>query len=326
MSIFAITLLQFFSATVGFLMGYFLNKGGAQFFRMFFGFLLGLIGSLVVGFFVLMLIAASENPYDVVVFGFSKLLITSTFGATLGVYYGARSRRSGSCNVAAPNGERNYKRLLLVFARHFVAMVLVSAVFNFFARPEISFMGWLREVVFILFLFPLFFTAIFALFFTRFFRASFDVMIWSAWILLSLALFGKYSESLSSDQGRIMFGSNFNKESNVDEFSGNLRDAARPPFYLPIDPVVVNLADKSGDRIAQIGITLQLKSEEDGERVKVHLSLIEDEIINLASRKLAAQLASSDGKISFSLELKNMIRIKAGVSPESVLFSSIIVQ
>src|ERR1700704_1664616 len=35
-------------------------------------------------------------------------------------------------------------------------------------------------------------------------------------------------------------------------------DPKNAPIYLPLDPFVVNLADKEADRYAQIGVTLEL--------------------------------------------------------------------
>ena len=43
-----------------------------------------------------------------------------------------------------------------------------------------------------------------------------------------------------------------------------------PPLFLPLDPFVVNLADREADRFAQIGITLEVDDAKFAEEMKAH--------------------------------------------------------
>ena len=43
------------------------------------------------------------------------------------------------------------------------------------------------------------------------------------------------------------------------------------PFYLPLDPFIVNLADKEADRYLQIGITFELESSMSGDTMKGYM-------------------------------------------------------
>src|SRR5947209_5414248 len=47
-------------------------------------------------------------------------------------------------------------------------------------------------------------------------------------------------------------------------------DPKNVPVYLPLDPFVVNLADREADRYAQIGITFELDSNASAEQVKAY--------------------------------------------------------
>ena len=46
------------------------------------------------------------------------------------------------------------------------------------------------------------------------------------------------------------------------------------PFYLPLDPFIVNLADREADRYAQIGITFELDSSMTGDQIKAYMPAI----------------------------------------------------
>ena len=52
-----------------------------------------------------------------------------------------------------------------------------------------------------------------------------------------------------------------------------------PPTYLPLDNMVVNLADPGGERVAQVGITLELLDAKATEQVKAYLPTIRSGLI-----------------------------------------------
>ena len=68
------------------------------------------------------------------------------------------------------------------------------------------------------------------------------------------------------------------------------------PTFLPIDTLVVNLADNGGERFAQIGITLELEDTKTADLVKQHMPSIRNSIIMLASQRTSDELLSRDGK------------------------------
>lgn len=69
-----------------------------------------------------------------------------------------------------------------------------------------------------------------------------------------------------------------------------------PPTYLPLDNMVVNLADPGGERVAQVGVTLELRDAAATELVKGYLPSIRSEILMLVSQRTADELLTKDGK------------------------------
>lgn len=73
-----------------------------------------------------------------------------------------------------------------------------------------------------------------------------------------------------------------------------------PPVYLPLDNMVVNLADPGGERVAQVGVTLEVRDVKASDSVKVYLPAIRSGILMLISQRTAAQLLSQEGKESLA--------------------------
>jgi flagellar protein FliL len=73
-------------------------------------------------------------------------------------------------------------------------------------------------------------------------------------------------------------------------------DPHAKPVFLPLDPFVVNLADRDADRYAQVGITLQLADDKATDEVKAYLPAIRNNILLLISHKTADELMTPDGK------------------------------
>ena len=69
-----------------------------------------------------------------------------------------------------------------------------------------------------------------------------------------------------------------------------------PPTYLPIDNMVVNLADPGGEKVAQVGVTLELSGLNAPERVKAYLPSIRNGILLLISQRTAEELLQREGK------------------------------
>ena len=73
--------------------------------------------------------------------------------------------------------------------------------------------------------------------------------------------------------------------------------------YLPMDNMVVNLADVGGDRVAQIGVTLVIRNTELMDDVKSHLPSIRSGVLMLTSTKSASELLSATGKGRYASEI-----------------------
>lgn len=71
---------------------------------------------------------------------------------------------------------------------------------------------------------------------------------------------------------------------------------AKPPAYLPMDNMVVNLADPGGERVAQVGVTLVVEDAQGSDKVKAFLPTIRSGVLMLISQKTAAELLSAEGK------------------------------
>lgn len=69
-----------------------------------------------------------------------------------------------------------------------------------------------------------------------------------------------------------------------------------PPAYLPLDNMVVNLADPGGERVAQVGITLEVTDAHAVDTVKAFLPTIRSGILMLISQRTAEELLKQEGK------------------------------
>ena len=69
-----------------------------------------------------------------------------------------------------------------------------------------------------------------------------------------------------------------------------------PPAYLPLDSMVVNLADPGGERVAQVGITLEVVDVPSVDKVKAFLPTIRSGVLMLISQRTAEELLTQDGK------------------------------
>lgn len=108
---------------------------------------------------------------------------------------------------------------------------------------------------------------------------------------------------------------------------------AAPPQYMPLDALVINLADPGGLRYAQVGITLQLEDAHTGDTVKAFLPTIRNGILMQIARRSADELLRPEGKEALASDILNLVREESGMplqkghsAVQAVLFSSLIVQ
>ncbi|ABD68307.1 flagellar basal body-associated protein FliL [Rhodoferax ferrireducens T118] len=96
-----------------------------------------------------------------------------------------------------------------------------------------------------------------------------------------------------------------------------------PPVYLPLDNMVVNLADPGGEKVAQVGITLQVVDAHASESVKAYLPSIRSGVLMLISQRTAAELLTQEGKQKLAKDIWRETLIpfgggEAGAAPAGV--------
>jgi flagellar FliL protein len=75
------------------------------------------------------------------------------------------------------------------------------------------------------------------------------------------------------------------------------------PVYLPLDNMVVNLADPGGEKVAQVGVTLELIDSKATDKVKVYLPSIRSSILMLISQRESTELLSIAGKEKLAADI-----------------------
>ncbi len=73
-------------------------------------------------------------------------------------------------------------------------------------------------------------------------------------------------------------------------------DPGKPPTFLPLDSMVVNLADPGGNRFVQLGITLQVEDEHTSDAIKSYMPSIRNSILMLVSQRTAEEILKPEGK------------------------------
>jgi flagellar FliL protein len=84
---------------------------------------------------------------------------------------------------------------------------------------------------------------------------------------------------------------------------GSKPDLKHPPTFLPLDPFVVNLADKEADRYAQIGITLEVADAHFAEEMKAFMPAIRNGILMILAHKSSRELLDRAGKEQLAAEI-----------------------
>jgi len=114
-------------------------------------------------------------------------------------------------------------------------------------------------------------------------------------------------------------------------FDGPAAPAVHAPVFLPLDNLVVNLAENRGEHMAQVGITLELADARAARQLKSYLPAVRNHILLLISQRSAHELLSRDGKEKLAADVLHeaerpleKIGIEHGV--RRVLFSSFIIQ
>ncbi|WP_367067478.1 flagellar basal body-associated FliL family protein [Oryzisolibacter sp. LB2S] len=87
-----------------------------------------------------------------------------------------------------------------------------------------------------------------------------------------------------------------------------------PPTFLPMDNMVVNLADPGGDRFVQVGITLELADAKTSELVKTYMPSIRSKVLLLLSQRTTDELLTREGKEKLALDIRREVSHPLGFS------------
>jgi flagellar protein FliL len=100
------------------------------------------------------------------------------------------------------------------------------------------------------------------------------------------------------------------------EHHGAKPDLKHPPTFLPLDPFVVNLADKEADRYAQVGITLELEDAKFAEAMKAFMPAIRNGILMILAHKSSRELLERTGKEQLAAEIQREAARTMGIEVE----------
>jgi flagellar FliL protein len=76
-----------------------------------------------------------------------------------------------------------------------------------------------------------------------------------------------------------------------------------PPVFVPLEPFVVNLADRDVERFAQIGITLQVDDAKAAEEVKLYMPAVRNGVLMVLAHKTSKELMERAGKEKLAAEI-----------------------
>ena len=93
-------------------------------------------------------------------------------------------------------------------------------------------------------------------------------------------------------------------------------DLKHPPTFLPLDPFVVNLADKDADRYAQVGITIEVEDAKFAEQMKLFMPAIRNGILMILAHKGSRDLLDRTGKEQLAAKILREASRTMGIEVE----------
>lgn len=114
-------------------------------------------------------------------------------------------------------------------------------------------------------------------------------------------------------------------------------DLSKPPTFMTLEPFVVNLSPKEGDRYLQVVLAMRVADAKTGESLKGFMPEIRHEINLLLTGKLPSELATPEGQEELADEIVDRTNRVLGAPPpkrheppsgpvKAVLFNSFIIQ
>ena len=89
------------------------------------------------------------------------------------------------------------------------------------------------------------------------------------------------------------------------------------PVYLALENMVLNLADPGGERVAQVGITLEVESDKTVEKIKVLMPKVRSGVLMLVSQRTSDELLKRDGKEKLAMDIRAEVSEVLGYEVES---------
>jgi flagellar FliL protein len=80
--------------------------------------------------------------------------------------------------------------------------------------------------------------------------------------------------------------------------------AKAAPTFVALDVFTVNLADRGGERYAQIGVTLEVTDAKTGEQIKAFMPAIRNNILMVLAHKTSDELLQREGKAKLAAEIR----------------------
>jgi len=81
-----------------------------------------------------------------------------------------------------------------------------------------------------------------------------------------------------------------------------------PPVFLALENFIVNLQTENGDKYLQVGITLQVRNDEQLNYYKENMPQLRSRVLLLLASKNAEELLTSDGKMNLEDDLIKQVQ------------------
>lgn len=121
--------------------------------------------------------------------------------------------------------------------------------------------------------------------------------------------------AVAGGAGWFMFGRHSAEEGDEAPVAHSSKPKA-PPVFLPVDNMVVNLADPGGDRYAQIGVTIEVVDLKTSDQVKAYMPTVRSSILMLVSQRTSEELLTKDGKAKLARDILREISHPLGYTVE----------
>lgn len=89
-----------------------------------------------------------------------------------------------------------------------------------------------------------------------------------------------------------------------------------PPTFLPLENMVVNLADPGGAKFAQIGVTVETMDQKTADQVKAYLPSIRSAVLMLVSQRTSEELLTREGKEKLATDIHREVSRPLGFEVE----------